>query len=288
MQPRPTLATLPTDFPEVTDFAPVPGRSAVSIFSHFRRPLIAAVPARAVSSHVRRSSFALVAAFITLGSVGCQWTAGGKNAQGVALYQTGQYQQAASYFQQAITQSPSNADGYYNLAATYHQLGKVNRNAADLDQAELLYNKALDYDPQLRDGYRSLAVLLVDKNQPEKAQRLLEGWYNENPANASAKVELARLREEFGDKLGAKDYLNQALAIDPYDTRALAALGRLQEVEGNASQALANYQRSLYRNQSQPEVAARVASLRTYLNGATQYVPPGDTRTVTLPVTPLR
>ena len=226
--------------------------------------------------------------FLAFATAGCQWTSQGKNAQGVQLFQSGQYQQAAQVFQQAIYQSPTGADGYYNLAAAYHQLGKLNRSSTDLDQAELLYNKCLDYNANHADCYRALAVLLVDKNQPEKAQRLLEGWFNENPGNPAAKVELARLHEEFGDRQGAKEYLQQALTVDPYDTRALAALGRIQETEGNAAQALANYQRSLYRNSLQPEVAARVATLRTAVNAGLQTTPAGDTRTVTSPFNPVR
>jgi tetratricopeptide (TPR) repeat protein len=146
----------------------------------------------------------------------------------------------------------------------------LNRSTTELDQAEVLYNKCLDYNQNHQECYRALAVLLVDKNQPDKAQRLLEGWYSLNPTNPGAKVELARLREEFGDRQAAKDYLQQALVIDPYEPRALAALGRIQESEGNAAQALANYQRSLYRNQFQPELAARAATLRTAVNAAGQ------------------
>lgn len=131
-------------------------------------------------------------------------------------------------------------------------------------------------------------MLLVDKNQPDKAQRLLEGWYSSNPANPAPKVELVRLREEFGDKAGAKEYLQQALSTDPYDVRALAALGRIQETEGNTTQALANYQRSLFRDQFQPELAARVNQLRTAANTANQFAPPDGTRTVTTPNGPLR
>lgn len=225
---------------------------------------------RQPSTSNARHAAACVAALLVASSVGCQYTARGQNSQGVALFQSGQYQQSAQYFQQALQKDPTNADAYYNLAAAYHQVGKINRSTTELDQAEVLYNKCLDYNQNHQECYRALAVLLVDKNQPDKAQRLLEGWYSLNPANPGAKVELARLREEFGDRQAAKDYLQQALVIDPYEPRALAALGRIQESEGNAAQALANYQRSLYRNQFQPELAARAATLRTAVNAAGQ------------------
>jgi tetratricopeptide (TPR) repeat protein len=227
-----------------------------------------------------------VVALLAIALGGCQYTAGGKNAAGVQYYQTGRYQEAAQYFQQAIQQKPYDGDGYYNLAATYHQLGKQNKNPADLAQAEKLYNTALDLNPNLRDAYRSLGVLLVETNRPDSAQRLMEGWYNANPSNAAAKVEIARLREEFGDRAGAKEYLQQALAVDPYDTRALAALGRIQELEGNTAQALANYQRSLFRNQAQPEVAARVASLRGTFAGSSTGTFANNSVAPSLPTSP--
>jgi tetratricopeptide (TPR) repeat protein len=239
-------------------------------------------------SLVRRRRFALVAGLILAPLAGCQYTAQGKNAAGVQLYQTGQYQQAAQYFQQAVFQDPQDSDGYYNLASSYHQIGRVNRRQAELDQAEVLYNKCLDLNENHQDCHRALAVLLVDKNQPDKAQKMLQDWQTKFPTNSAPKVELARLREEFGDKNGAKEYLHQALATNPYDIRALAALGRIQENEGNLTQALANYQRSLYRDQFQPEVAARVARLQTAVNAGMQATPPGGTRTVTTPPAPLR
>jgi tetratricopeptide (TPR) repeat protein len=219
---------------------------------------------------------------------GCQYTSQGKNNAGVKLYQSGQYQLASQQFIQALNQDPKNADAYYNLASTYHQVGRTTKSVAELDQAEIYYNKCLDFNPNHRDCYRALAVLLVDKNQPDKAQTLLTRWYQENPSNPAPKVELARLREEFGDKAGAKEYLQQALSTDPYDVRALAALGRIQESEGNTQQALANYQRSLFRDQFQPELSARVAQLQTAANAANQFAPPGGTRTVTTPNGALR
>jgi tetratricopeptide (TPR) repeat protein len=237
---------------------------------------------------LRRRAVCAAAVVAVAPLLGCQYTTQGKNTAGVQLYQSGQYQQAAQYFTQALNQDPKNADAYYNLASTYHQVGRTQRRAADLDQAEIYYNKCLDFSPNHRDCYRALAVLLVDKNQPDKAQRLLENWYKENPSNPAPKVELARLREEFGDKTGAKEYLQQALSVDPYDVRALAALGRIQEGEGNTQQALANYERSLFRDQFQPDLAARVAQIRSAANAANQFTPPGGTRTVTTPNGALR
>ncbi len=213
--------------------------------------------------------------------------ANSQNAQGVRLYQQGYYQQALQQFQQATASDPRDPDGYYNLAATYHRMGKTSGNKAELAQAENLYNQCLDRDPNHRDCYRGLAVLLADQQRTEEARRLLTGWSTRNPTLAAPKVELARLEDELGDKQAAKNYLVEALAIDPYDSRALAALGRIHEESGNTTQALADYERSLSRDRMQPEVTARVASLRAALGpAAPPPVTPTGSRFATSPQGP--
>jgi tetratricopeptide (TPR) repeat protein len=213
---------------------------------------------------------------------GCSLTSRGQNVQGVALYQQGLYPLAMQHFQQAIDADPNNPDGYYNLAAAYHQRGKSTRSQEDLDQAEHFYNQCLDRDPDgtHRDCYRALAVLLAEEGRTEEAFRLLERWGERNPSSPDPKIELARLSEEFGKLDVAQQQLLDALAIDPKNARALTALGHLRERSGDHVQALANYQRSLWHDQHQPEVAARVSSLRSALNPTPMVAPQGGTRMV--------
>ena len=194
---------------------------------------------------------------------GCgSFAARGYNADGVRSFQQSQYQLALTQFGKAIHEDPADPDGYYNLAATYHRIGKISKHQTDLDQAESFYNQCLDHDPEHRDCYRGLAVLLVEENRTQEAFRLIEGWAARQPPSADARIELARLNEEFGDKKSAQDHLVEALTIDPNNARALAALGKVREELGQRAQAVANYQRSLYLNPFQPELAAHVAALQ--------------------------
>lgn len=217
----------------------------------------------------RRAWYCAVAGLLACLS-GCGLVAHGQNAEGVRLYQQGSFPQAIERFQKAIASDPQNADGYYNLAATYHLIGRQTKNEQDLKQAEDLYNQCLDRDTNNnhRECYRGLAVLLNEEGRTDEAFRLLEGWANKKPSAAAPKVELARLSEETGKYKNAEDYLQEALTVDPHDSRAWAALGRLRERSGDPNQALANYQRSLGLNRFQPGVAAKVASLRSDLNPA--------------------
>jgi tetratricopeptide (TPR) repeat protein len=220
---------------------------------------------------------------------GCNsFTAQTRNTDGVRLYQQAKYQEAEKEFQEAIYAEPENADGYYNLAATYHRIGKLERRKTDLDQAETYYNLCLDRNSNHTECYRGLAVLLAEEGRNDDAFRLLEGWVQRQPNSADAKIELARLNDEFGNRQVAKEHLIEALAAQPDNSRALAALGKIREDAGETAQALANYQRSLNQDNRQPQVVARVAALQTSATSTTT-APAGDaTRTVARDANTLR
>lgn len=212
---------------------------------------------------------------------GCNLATPAMNADGVRMHQQGNYQGALTRFMQAVARNPDDADSYYNLAATYHQMGRVQKNQADFEQAESLYNQCLDRDPNHVDCYRGLAVLLSDTGRSDAASRLIEGWSVRNPSSADPKIEMARLMEETGDADQAIARLEEALSIEPDNSRALTALGRLREADGDTVQALANYQRSLARNRMQPDVARRVAALQAAVGGASgRFAPAESTRLV--------
>ena len=231
-------------------------------------------------SLLNRPQAGLLLAAAAAATCGCSIAAHGQNAQGVANYQQGRYQEAVRNFETAVANDPQNADGYYNLAATYHKMGIASGNENEKKQAEALYNQCLDRDENHRDCYRGLAVLLVEEGRSDEAFRLLDGWSRKYPSESAPKVELARLSEEAGRYDVAQEHLQDALHTNPHDPRALAALARLRERSGDPQQALAIYQRSLWNNPSQPEVAARVSTLQTALNPPSFTTSPGTTRMV--------
>ncbi len=226
-------------------------------------------------------------------SAGCNnFLAAGRNAEGVRLYQQARLQEAMRQFQEATYSDPSNADGYYNLAATYHRLGLKENQPSYLAQAENYYNQCLDRQAGHSECYRGLAVLLAEQGRNDEAFRLLEGWVDREPNSTDAKIELARLFEEFGDKNAAKQHLIEALAVESSNSRALAALGKIREDMGEHAQALANYQRSYAYDRFQPHLAGRIAALQSQMGAATSIMVPGsssgDTRLVGHGPTPLR
>lgn len=224
----------------------------------------------------------LCGGLILLAAGGCSnITANGKNSEGVRLFNQARYEESLQRFQSAAYRNPNNADAYYNLGATCHRLGTISQDPAQLTQAESYYNQCLDKDENHTECYRGLAVLLVQQDRSEEAFRLLEGWGDRQSDLADAKIELARLYDEFGEPETAKNRLLEALAVDHQNPRALAALGSIREQSGEYTQALSNYRQSLAHNSFQQGVASRVAALQPAV-GATPTLtsPAGPTRLV--------
>lgn len=214
-----------------------------------------------------RSAMWIVALVAVPAACGCGSLARNDNAEGVRLYQQGNYQGAVNSFQQALAKQPGSPDGFYNLGATYHQQAKLFGRPQDMQLAEQYYHLCLDRSPDHAACQRALAVLLVEQNRGGEAVANLDAWARREPGNPQPRIELARLCEEHGDRQAAENHLVDALAVDPNNTRALVALGQLREADGNSQQALANYSRALAIDGRQPMVAARVASLTATSGG---------------------
>jgi tetratricopeptide (TPR) repeat protein len=223
-----------------------------------------------------------LSAVLGLGLTGCgSFTAGGKNADGVQLYQQGNYQAAVEKFQEAANADPNDPDAAYNMGRVYHRLAVTQNDPAAAARAEQFYNIAIDRDANHLDAHRALAVFYVEQGQSNRAFDLLGDWAMRQSDAADPRIELARLHEEFGDKDAAKEQLLEALAIDNENPRTLAALGRIRDEAGEYAQAMNNYRKSLEYDRFQPELASRVSALQGAMSPAPLYPPPsGDTRMV--------
>ncbi len=221
---------------------------------------------------------------------GCNgFAAKGQNAAGVRAFDRGHYEVAMDQFLEATYTDQSNPDGFYNLAAGHHRIGGQQRRQEELDQAEQYYRMCLERDRDHRDGYRGLAVLLAQQGRSDEAFELIEGWVESHPSSADARIELARLYEEFGDPMVAENLLAEAVEIQPQSARARTALGKIHDDRGETMLAMRNYQQSLQSNAQQPRVASRLALLQSAARGATSTtISGGGTRMVDREPTVLR
>ena len=194
---------------------------------------------------------------------GCNLAADRANRAGTLSYNAGQFSKAINDFQRALTSNPNSADAYYNLGSSYFQLGKQQQNKQWIEQAESLFRQSITLNNQHTDAHRSLACLLVETDREEFAFDLIDSWRIRNPGSTEPLVELARLHHEYGDNRRATDFLADALRLDTNNVRALKAMGRVRETQGQINLALDNYSRALQVDARQTDAADRITVLQT-------------------------
>jgi tetratricopeptide (TPR) repeat protein len=202
--------------------------------------------------------------------------------EGIRYYGQARYDAAMTAFQSALKTNPNDPNTLYNIAATYHQSAKVSLLSGQAatalqhyEQASQYYQLCLAQANPHADAYRGLAALYMDRRNPEAAFQLLNNWYSAQPVSAEPKLELARLHQEYAQicmiqgetevaqycRNATAQLLQQVLATEPTNYRALRALGYFKEQSGDIAGAVAEYQRSLQSYPGQKDLEERIAAL---------------------------
>jgi len=230
-----------------------------------------------ISGAMRRIGIVSLLLMLTLGCASQNQT-----AEGMRFYGQARYDAAMTAFQSVLKASPNDPNALYNVAATYHQSAKVSLVSGQAAAAQQQYEQAAQYyqlclakNGNHADAYRGLAALYMDCQNADAAFQLLIGWSNANPASAEPKLELARLYQEFAQicmiqgrtnvaqdcRRASEQLLQQILATEPTNYRALRALGFLKEQSGDVSGAVHEYQRALQAYPQQKDLEERIAAL---------------------------
>jgi Tfp pilus assembly protein PilF len=227
----------------------------------------------------------LVSVLVLAYCVGC--TSYNKNSEGLRYLGQARYNEAKVAFEAALKAEPNNPDTYYNLAATYHQSGKISLQSGQSADAQLQYDQALrnyqlclTHNPNHTEAHRGLAVLYMETQNADAAFKLLIDWYNTHVTSPEPKIELARLYQEYAQICqlqnrtdvakecldSAAKMLQSALATDPTNYRALRASGFLKEQNGDLQGAITDYQRSFQANPQQNDIENRITALIQRIN----------------------
>src|SRR5262245_22482138 len=102
-----------------------------------------------MARHIRR-----VVVLACLCALGCVIAREPYNTRGVALFNSGQIEDARAEFREATAADPVNPDASYNLASTYHWMGNGS-------EAERNYFHCLALDPDHSKAHHALTVLLL-------------------------------------------------------------------------------------------------------------------------------
>ncbi|MDR3182929.1 MAG: tetratricopeptide repeat protein [Planctomycetaceae bacterium] len=211
---------------------------------------------------------------------GCRFA--NNTSRGVDYYGQAKYDAAMTAFQEALKAKPNDPEMEYNIAATYHQSGRLSLQSGQHAAAQQQYDQAVQYyrlclakKPNHSDAHRGLAALYLDCKSPQEAFQVMTDWVKADPVSSEPKIELARLYQEYSqicqlqgrtdtaaDLRSAADVtLQNVLSAEPSNYRALRAAGYLKEQSGDRSAAAAYYQRSLQSNSAQKDLELRIASL---------------------------
>lgn len=226
---------------------------------------------------MKRFGVAALSILLTLGCVSQN-----KTAEGMRYYGQAQYDAALSAFQAVTKAYPNDPNALYNVAATYHQSGKAALKLGQAATVQYLYEQAAQHyqlclaqDSNYADAYRGLAALYMDCQNGDAAYQLLSKWYGSNPVAAEPKIELARYYQEFAQictiqgripdakrcRDAAENLLQQVLAAESTNYRALRAIGYLKEQNGDIAGAVLDYNRSLQAHSPQQDLEDRIAAL---------------------------
>ena len=142
------------------------------------------------------------------------------------LRREGRVEDAIAAYTRLLEVKPDLPDSWYNLAW-------LQRQARQFDDALESYSKALDFgvaDPE--EVHLNRAVIYSDHlHRPEEAARELEEALRKNVNYVAALLNLGNLREDLGDREGARSSYARALRADPDNALALARLGGLTQSE---------------------------------------------------------
>ncbi|MSR29980.1 MAG: tetratricopeptide repeat protein [Gemmataceae bacterium] len=177
-----------------------------------------------------------------LTSLGCQPTqhelVKDYHDDGLRLFQQGRFKDAQDSFQAALKLQPADPGIYFNLAETYDYLNRS-------QEAEKFYKECILRSPNHVGARHGLNALLVKQSRTQDAILLSEDWLKKQPALASAYAEDGWIWKQLGDLPRAQARYQQALSLDPSDTRTLVELAMVYEKLNRSDRSMVLYQRAL-------------------------------------------
>ena len=177
------------------------------------------------------------------------------NEDGVLLFSKGNYREALENFDLALTLHSQDPILIYNMAQCYDRLG-------DAKNAEQYYAMCLQREAKHADARLALIELYYRTNRVSQGNQMIRDWLVNEPKSADPYVADAwRMRQERNYPL-AQARLQQALAIDANDRRALTELAILDEIQGQKDRAYVLYERILAREPHQIEIRERLEKLK--------------------------
>jgi tetratricopeptide (TPR) repeat protein len=140
---------------------------------------------------------------------------------GMTLVSSGDFAEAANYFQRTIELKPDHVEALINLGAVYGR-------ARNVDLAIQSLQRAIELSPGSMPARVNLAAALSAKGEFAASVPHYEAILLAEPNNASAHSQLARSLIELGRIESAAEQLLAAVRLNPHDFAATLTLAWLQ------------------------------------------------------------
>jgi tetratricopeptide (TPR) repeat protein/peroxiredoxin len=139
---------------------------------------------------------------------------------GVAMFQHGYLDQAASSFQQVIATKADNADAYYNL-------GTLRLRQNDFAQARQYLEQTLQLKPNYPEAWNNLGMIAAQSGNPDEAIRDFQKSLAQRPQYVTALLNLGNVYRRQRDFENARKCFDQAIRIQPDDAEVNYSFGML-------------------------------------------------------------
>ncbi len=159
------------------------------------------------------------------------------NDMGLLRANQERYDEAITYYKQAIQVRPKYADPYKNLAITYAKIGRA-------DDADREFREAITLAPLNSPVRNAYGHFLLDQLRSTDAQEQFAASAANDP-NSDALGNLGDLLARDGDAEKARAAYQESIALNSFDNRSLVGLAQLDEQAGRTAAALQEYRASL-------------------------------------------
>ena len=149
---------------------------------------------------------------------------------GVAMFQRGYLEQAASSFKQVIAAKPEDPEAYYNLGTLY-----LRRNS--LQDARHYLEQTVKLRPNHPEAWNNLGMVAAQEGRTDEAIRNFKQSLVLRPTYAIALANLGNIYRRQGDFEEGEKLLNRALEITPDDPEINYSLGMLYAQQNQLEQA---------------------------------------------------
>jgi Tfp pilus assembly protein PilF len=147
------------------------------------------------------------------------------------------YGEAMAYFERALRERPTYMSPHKNLAAVYVEMGRP----AD---AERELRTAVELAPLSAGARNEFGKFLLARGRPAEARQQFALSAQADP-NSEALIHLGDLLASAGELDSARAAYRDAVALNPFDSRAQFGLAALEERAGRVVEALRGYRTGL-------------------------------------------